>query len=300
MRNKILLIVVLILLSVYVGIEGSTSTTFFSSPKVIRVKDNKSNINSINVEDYIIGVVASEMPASFNEEALKAQAVAARSYALYKMENSKKNYDVVTDVSNQGYIALDEMKKKWNSDFDKYYNKIKNAVMETKGEVMYYDNKIIEAYYFSMSNGYTEYASLVFSEDKDYLQSVISIYDNESIKNFIYKKEFDINDFCNKLSISCNNIDINNIEKSSTGRINNITINNKKYKGTEVRKLLKLRSTDFNIEIDNNKVIITTKGYGHGVGMSQYGANGMAKDGYNYKEILKYYYKNVEILPIFA
>ncbi len=301
MKNKILLIVVLLLMVIYIGIDGSTSTTFFSSPNIIRVKDNtKNTIDNINLEDYIIGVVASEMPASFNEEALKAQAVAARTYAMYKIDNSNKNYDVVTDVSNQGYITINEMKNKWNSDFNKYYEKIKKAVLDTKGEVMYYDNKIVEAYYFAMSNGYTEKSSLVFSEDRDYLQSVESIYDNDSIKNFIYKKEINKNEFCNKLNISCNEINITNIEKSNTGRINNITINNKLFKGTEVRKLLKLRSTDFNIEINNDIIVITTKGYGHGVGMSQYGANGMAKNGYNYQEILKYFYKNVEILPIFV
>lgn len=301
MLNKILLVIILVLLLVYVGIDGSKSTTFFSSPNInkIKVKDTtKNTIEKLNLEDYIIGVVAAEMPASFNEEALKAQAVASRTYAVYKMENNTREYDVVTDVSNQSYITVDEMKNKWKDDFDKYYNKVKNAVLNTKGEVMFYDNNVVEAYYFAMSNGYTENASLVFSEDRDYLQSVESIYDNENLKNFevtkVYKKE----EVCNKLNISCEGFEINNIERSNTGRVNKIVINNKGFKGTEVRKLLGLRSTDFTINIDNDNVSITTKGYGHGVGMSQYGANGMAKNGYSFDEILKYFYKNVEIVSI--
>ena len=299
MQNKILFVVVLILLVVYVTIDGSSDTTFFSNPKTINVKDTtKNTLEKINLEDYIIGVVAAEMPASFNEEALKAQAIASRTYAMYKIETSNQEYDVVTDVSNQSYITVDEMKNKWNSDFNKYYEKVKNAVMATKGEVMYYDDKIVEAYYFAMSNGYTENASLVFSEDRDYLQSVESIYDNNSLKNFEVKKEIPLTEVCSKLNIDCNYFAISNIERSNTGRVNKIMINNKTFKGTEVRKLLGLRSTDFNIELNNDKVIFTTKGYGHGVGMSQYGANGMASHGANYEEILKYYYKNVQILPI--
>ena len=299
MQNKILFIVVLILLVVYVTIDGSKSTTFFSSPQKIMVKDStKNTLEKLNLEDYIIGVVAAEMPASFNEEALKAQAIASRTYAMYKIENSNKEYDVVTDVSNQSYITIDDMKAKWKNDFNKYYDKIKNAVMATKGKIMYYNDEIVEAYYFAMSNGYTENASLVFSEDKDYLQSVESTYDNNNLKNFIVKKEIPLNEVCTKLKIDCNYFIINNIEKSNTGRINKITINNKTFKGTEIRKLLNLRSTDLEIEQIENNIIFTTKGYGHGVGMSQYGANGMANNGSNYEEILKYFYKNVEILPI--
>ncbi len=298
MKNKILLIVVLLLMVVYIGIDGSTSTTFFSSPNIIRVKDNtKNTIDNINLEDYIIGVVASEMPASFNEEALKAQAVAARTYAMYKIDNSNKNYDVVTDVSNQGYIDLDGMKSKWGKDFDKYYNKIKMVVKETEGKVMYYDNKVIIAYYFAMSNGYTEDVKNVFNEDREYLQSVESSYDSK-LKNFISNKVISKKDICNKLNIKCDKLIINNIKRSDTGRVNTIIINGITYKGTEIRKKLNLRSTDFSIKEEDNNIVFITKGYGHGVGMSQYGANGMALSGYSYEDILKYYYKNIEISTI--
>ena len=297
MINRILLLTVAILSIIYFSINSSSNTTFFTTSPNINVKTDNNQIESLDLEEYIIGVVAAEMPASFNKEALKAQAVAARTYAVYKIQNSKKEYDVVTSVSNQRYITVDEMKNKWENEFDKYYSKVVAAVEETIGEVMIYNNQIVEAYYFAMSNGYTENASLVFSENKDYLQSVESNYDT-SVKNFIVKKEFTKEEICNKLDLECNKLLFTDIKRSDTNRVNYITVNGKIFKGTEFRKKLGLRSTDFNISINDNTITITTKGYGHGVGMSQYGANGMAKEGYSYSDILKYFYKNVEISSI--
>lgn len=299
MKNKILLLIVLLLIAVYFSISSKDNTTFLNEKEVtINVKNNKTKeINNMELESYIVGVVASEMPASFHEEALKAQAIAARTYAVYKIEHSNKEYDVITSVANQGYITKDEMHKKWGEDFDKYYEKVSNAVFETKGKVLYYNDEVIESFYFAMSNGYTEEASLVFSVSKDYLQSVPSEYD-KSLKSFQVTKTFNKQEFCNKLNISCENINIGSIERSNTGRVNKIKINGINYKGTDIRKRLGLRSTDFDINLNNDEVKITTKGYGHGVGMSQYGANGMAKDGFKYDEILNYYYKNIKISSI--
>lgn len=298
MYNRILLIVTICLSLILLFMSSNNTTLFYTEPN-IKVKDpTTNNVSSLKLEEYIIGVVASEMPASFNEEALKAQAIASRTYAIYKMQNNNNNYDVVTSVSNQGYITIEGMKNKWGNDFDKYYSKIKEVVNSTRGKVMKYKDKIIEAYYFSMSNGYTEDVELVFSESRDYLQSVESIYENENLKNFSVTKTFTKYEICNKLDIVCNNLNIGNIKRSNTNRINAITINGKEYKGTIIRSKLGLRSTDFDIKIDNENVTITTRGYGHGVGMSQYGANGMANAGYNYEEILKYYYKNIEISSI--
>lgn len=296
--NRILIIIVVILSLIVINMRSSTSTTSsFVEEQIIKVKNKNDEINDLKLEEYVVGVVAAEMPASFSIEALKAQAVASRTYALYKINQNNVDYDVVTTVSNQSYITISEMQIKWGSDFDKYYNKIMNAVETTKNLVMKYDNEVIEAYYFAMSNGYTEDVSAVFQEDRAYLKSVKSSYDNEALNNFSTTKEFSKQDFCTKLSIDCNEIDISNIKRSATNRVNEITINGKNFKGIDVRKLLGIRSTDFTINIADN-VIITTKGYGHGVGMSQYGANGMAKEGYNYEEILKYYYQDIEILQI--
>lgn len=298
MQNRILLIINIILSIILVVIRSSSDTTSFYSEPNIKIKDPVTNtINSINLEEYVIGVVAAEMPASFDIEALKAQAVAARTYAKYKMQNKNKEYDVVTDVSNQSYITLEQMQNKWDNEFEKYYSKIANAVKETEGLIMYYDGLVVEAYYFAMSNGYTEEAEHVFSEGRDYLQSVESKYDT-STKNFEVTTTFSKSEVCERLNINCDGLNFSNIKRSNTNRVNTITVNNVEFKGTSFRTKLGLRSTDFNITEQDNIIIITTKGYGHGVGMSQYGANGMAKDGYTYDEILKYYYKNIEISSI--
>lgn len=299
MKNKILLIVVIILAIVY-GIIRSfkKETSYFFDDNIVTIKDFDTNeIETFEMEEYLVGVIAGEMPASFDEEALKAQAIASRTYAYHKIQTSTSDYDLTTDNSTQVYINEEQMKEKWQNDYGFYLNKIKNAIKSTTGLVMTYNNKIIPAYYFAMSNGYTEDGALVFGEDKTYLTSVES---REDINNHNYKVTvtFAKNEFCNKLSIDCESIIIGDIQRSKTNRINSITINNKKFLGTEVRKLLDLRSTDFTILITELDVLITTFGYGHGVGMSQYGANMMAKSGADYVEILTHYYTDVKIQSI--
>lgn len=300
MKNKYLILIIIILSFIAVFSSRKKSLpAFFNDDINLNVLDPKTkDITNLKLEEYVVGVVAAEMPASFNEEALKAQAIAARTYAFYKMKNTNQEYDVIADISNQAYITIEEMQELWHENFSLYYGKVKEAVDSTKNLIMTYNNEPIIAYYFAMSNGKTEEASLVFGESKNYLESVDSSWD-EKVKNFIVEKEFTKEEFCRSLNLNCenNNININNINRSDTNRVNTIEINNKVYAGTEFRKLLTLRSTDFTIEV-TDKVTITTKGYGHGVGMSQYGANEMAKLGHNYEEILKYYYQNIELKTI--
>ena len=246
----------------------------------------------LSLEDYIVGVVSCEMPASFDIEALKAMSVAARTYALYK---SERNKTLKTTTDDQCYIDESAMKEKWKNNFDKYYNKINNAGNDTKGEYMTYNDKTIIAFYFSISNGKTENVENVFSQKLDYLVSVDSSWDkrnNSNEKNIKMK----VSDFLKKLNINDNKINNIKIDRSNTNRINNIKVNNKNYKGTKFRSLLNLKSTDIEIKYDNDYVYIHTVGYGHGVGMSQYGANYMAQDGYKYDDILKHYYKGVKIV----
>lgn len=299
MKNRYLLILILILSIIAISSFWKEKTTFFDNSEdmniIIKNKDTDEE-KEINLEEYVIGVIAGEMPASFDEEALKAQAIAARSYAINKINTSTTSYDVLTDITNQVYITIEQMQEKWGNDFNYYYEKIKNAVDATKGLVMTYDKEVISAYYFSMSNGYTEDVAAVFGGEKDYLVSVESSWD-KNVKNFTVLTTISKEEFCTKLNIECNNIVINKIKRSDTNHVETILVNNKEFKGTEIRSLLGLRSTDFTIEIDND-IKITTNGYGHGVGMSQYGANEMAKLGYTYDEILKYYYKNIEIEKI--
>lgn len=266
--------------------KNSKDNTIYVSALV----NNKKT--DLSLEDYIVGVVSCEMPASFDIEALKAMSVAARTYALYK---SERNKTLKTTTDDQCYIDEIAMKEKWKNNFDKYYNKINNAVNDTKGEYMTYNDKTIIAFYFSISNGKTENVENVFSQKLDYLVSVDSSWDkrnNSNEKNIKMK----VSDFLKKLNINDNKINNIKIDRSNTNRINNIKINNKNYKGTKFRSLLNLKSTDIEIKYDNDYVYIHTVGYGHGVGMSQYGANYMAQDGYKYDDILKHYYKGVKIV----
>ena len=260
---------------------------------MIKINYN-GKIEEIELEEYVVGVVSCEMPASFDYEALKSMAVAARTYALYKV-NNKKGYVMKTTAVDQCYIDVDKMKTKWGSSFDKMYNKVKSAVNDTKYEFMTYKDDIIISFYFSISNGYTENCENVFSQKLDYLKSVSSEWD----KDYNYKEKevkYSIKDFLNKLSLTGNKIENISIDRTSTNRVTTININGKKFKGSKFKSLLSLRSTDIDIEYDEKNVYIKTKGYGHGVGMSQYGAHSMAKLGYKYDEILKYYYNGVEIV----
>ena len=302
--NKYLLNLVFVLFIIavisfkYKDVE--TNFNLEKKEKEITVKVLVNNeVKTLNLEDYIIGVVAGEMPASFEMEALKAQSVASRTFALFKKSNSNGNYDLTDDTNSQVYITKDEMKEKWNEDYNKYYEKIKKAVEDTKGIVMKNNGKIIKSYYFAMSNGNTQDEEMVFNETDDYLKKVDSIYDNESLKNFKVITSFTKEEFINKLNLSCNQIIIKDIIKNKSNYISTINICDKTFKGTEIRKMLNLRSASFDININiNNTVDITTYGYGHGVGMSQYGANGYASNGYNYKQILHHYYKNIELVSI--
>lgn len=296
----LLIIIVIPYLIVNTFIKNEEINFQYVSNNFIRVKREKTNeIDEIPFEEYIVGVLAGEMPASFNLEALKAQAVAARSYALKKMDDNKnKDYDVVDSIKNQVYLDEQELKNRWKNKYLENINKIKEAVIETKGEYLTYDDKIIEAFFFSTSNGKTENCEEVFVETLPYLKSVDSSWDKNS-PSYNDTKEYNLNDFYKKLNLEYNEkLEINITKYTTTGSVKELIINGKTFKGTDVRYKLNLKSTYFTVKKDGTKVIITTKGNGHGVGMSQYGANGMAKNGYNYDEILKHYYTNVEIKKI--
>ena len=296
MKNGILLVIIS-LLSVTL-ISQPKSTKLYGTnenSKTIDVKDSMTgSIENKELEEYVVGVVAAEMPASFDVEALKAQAIASRTYAYFKMTHSDKEYDVISDISDQAYITVDQMKEKWGTDFDEYYKKVTKAVEDTKNEIMTYNDEVIKSFYFSMSNGYTEDVYPVFGEEYPYLKSVRSKWDNSSLNKYEVTTDFTKEDFCNKLSISCDSINIESQTYDDTGRTSTIVINSKSFKGTEFRKILNLRSADFRINVTDNGVSITTEGYGHGVGMSQYGANGMASEGYDCYTILNYYYQGIQ------
>jgi len=294
------LIIIIPVLIVNIFIRDDEIKFLYHENMFIRVKRSDNNIDNVPFEQYIIGVLAGEMPVSFDLEALKAQAVASRSYVMKKMAYNKDNdYDVVDTVDNQVYLDTNYLKEAWKDKYTEYINKLKTAVLETKGEYLEYNNEVVEAFFFSTSAGFTENSEDIFGKKLNYLRSVDSNWDSEVSPLFNSNNYFTLNDFCNKLSINCTNkININIINTTSTGRIKKIKINDKTFEGSKVRELLNLKSTFFSISQDASNITVTTKGYGHGVGMSQYGALAMAKKGYKYDQILKYYYQDVEIKKI--
>lgn len=305
--RKLILFILLILFLPFIIVYCSPSEDTvelklnYGSDRVIRVKRvNGGSIDSIGLEEYIVGVLAGEMPIYFELEALKAQAVAARSYALKRMEYNKDNeYDVVDSIMNQVYLDRDYLKEAWGSSYTSNINKLIRAVNETSGEYLDYDGGIADALFFSTSNGYTENSDVVFSFDVPYLKSVDSKWDESVSSVFHSSITISVSDFLQKMKISnSDKVVFSDIVKSDTGRVISININGVDFKGMDVYNNLGLKSLDFSLEQVGSNVVINTSGYGHGVGMSQYGALGMAKNGYNYRDILFHYYTGVTIKKI--
>jgi stage II sporulation protein D len=266
----------------------------------VRVKrETTGTVENVELENYIVGVIAGEMPINFHIEALKAQAVAARSYVLRRMEKSNTDYDVVDSVTNQVYLDDDYLRNRWQEKYNENISKLKRAVLETSLEYIDYDGKIADALFFSTSNGFTENSEEIFSFEVPYLRSVSSIWDELTSPVFNDQKTFAKNEFFSLLGIKqTDQISTEVMQKSSTGRVLKIKINGVEMQGSDVATKLKLRSNDFEIIDEGEIVRIKTNGYGHGVGMSQYGALGMANEGYKYDEILKHYYNGVTIKKI--
>ena len=251
---------------------------------------SNGEILNLTINEYLIGAVAGEMPASFNIEALKAQAVVSRTYLLKRIKN---NNIIIDSTMQQVYKDNNELKNMWKNDFDKYYSKIKKAVLDTDKIAIYYNGDYIDALYHSTSNGYTLNSENVWSNAIPYLKSVESKWDLNA-SSYLKNTNKDIAYVLSLFGID----DINKIQivsREDTNHVKEIKVGDKIYKGTVFRSLLKLRSTDFDIMVNDNSVVFITRGFGHGVGMSQYGANGMANEGYNYIDILNHYYTNVSI-----
>ena len=272
--------------------------TFEKNTKVRVKRVNEDRVDIIPLEQYLIGVLSGEMPVSYEIEALKAQAVAARTYTLKKMETNRNNsFDVVDNTNDQVYLDDEKIKNNWGQNYETYIKKIKQAVNETSGEYLTYDGKIIKAFFFSTSSGKTENCKDVFGENLPYLVSVSSIWDENS-PSYLDKRTYTKEEFYQKLNLPYSDtLDIK-IERNETNSIKTITINNNIMKGTDFRYELDLKSTNIDINEENNNIEITSKGFGHGVGLSQYGAQEMALKGYKYDQILKYYYQGTEFKKI--
>lgn len=282
------------------------------APNSIKVWDSeKGKVEKVSFEEYVCNVVASEMPSTFEKEALKAQAVAARTYGMAKIikfqEHEPEEHPgapVCNSTHCQVYKDKKTLVKLHEEDWEKDgYEKVLEACKETEGEMLYYEGQLVmQPLFFSSSGGYTENSEDVFSNEYPYLVSVASPYE-EGASHSNEQKNFKLKEIEEKLNQAFNDRNTGDLNKTTIkilsrtagGRVDKIQIGNSTYKGTEVRNALGLSSAMFSISFADDKVIFTSSGYGHGVGMSQYGANGMAKEGKNYKEILTHYYTGTKV-----
>lgn len=266
-------------------------------------------VEDVNIDTYLYSVVSAEMPASYEMEALKAQAVVARTYTIYKIENRKHdNADICDDSSCcQAWISKEKRLEKWEeTQREENWKKIEQCVNDTKGEIITYENKAINAFFHSNSGGKTELPVNVWGgSDLPYLQVVETageegysqynsevLLTNEELLNKLKEKYQDIQIDFN------NNEDIKIIEHTDGDRVKTIKFGNHELSGIETRTILGLKSTNFIVVKEDEKIKFIVKGYGHGVGMSQTGADAMAKEGKSYQDIIKHFYSNVEIKDI--
>ena len=293
-------------------VEASTkqnNNIIMKGNEIIRVYITETGeIEEVNLEDYICGVVSNEMPANFEKEALKAQAVTARTYLASKKLNRctlHEGIDICDSTHCQVYTSKEKRLEKWGADYaNEYWNKIKEAVDETSGQVLSYEGELVlYPQFFSTSSGQTENSEDVYLGEIPYLRSVASTGE-ESAPKYTSDKTLKISDFVYLLNSNFTNLNVTveniknnfNIKSSSAaGGVIKLNINNVEIRGVDFRKALSLNSTNFTYEFNGDYITFHCKGYGHGVGMSQWGANAMAKNGSNYEEILKHYYSGVEI-----
>ncbi|QBD86410.1 stage II sporulation protein D [Clostridium tetani] len=283
--------------------------------KKVKVKvyiSKEKKVIELDLEDYIKGVISAEMPAEFHEEALKAQAIAARTYAIPRIKElngvnckNAKGANLCDTVHCQAFLTKKARMEGWSEKKrNEYWNKIENAVNSTAGEVLVYKGEIIKgAYYFSTSSGFTENGEDIFASTEPYLKSVKSQGEEtapkyESVKKYSYDEFINIINKNYPKSISNSKNLKNEIKiksRTSGGSVKEITVGKTTMSGSKFRKILNLNSSNFTIKLEKNKININCKGYGHGVGMSQWGANALGKSGKDYKYILKHYYTGVEI-----
>ncbi|WP_066188072.1 MULTISPECIES: stage II sporulation protein D [Gracilibacillus] len=272
------------------------------SPFDVRVlRTEEDTVEEIPLEDYVVHVVASEMPADFELEALKAQALAARTYIVRfltyeQSEDLPDSADVTDTVDHQVYKNTDELRQIWGSDYHWKIDKIEQAVAATQGTVITYEDQPITPAFFSTSNGYTENSEDYWENELPYLRAVESPWDEDISPKFLDQQVFTSAELENKLQVSLSNqSDQFQLTRTDSQRVDQVEIGGQTFSGRDIREQLGLSSNDFTISKKNDHYVFTTKGFGHGVGMSQYGANGMAQEGKTYDDIIAYYYKGTEL-----
>ena len=270
----------------------------------IRILMDKGQITSMPLEEYLVGVLAAEMPAEFNQEALKAQAVAARTYAVKQISKrsvTNREYDVDTTVQTQAWLSNSQMRDKWGLiNYWRYRSKLEKAVEETHGLVLVDNGDYIDAYYFSSSGRKpTERAEDVWGSPRPYLKNVSSGESDPQryVKTFTFSGE----DLGRKLGIKLSRAlkadDFQILSRTAAGRVKTAKVLGRVYEGTKLRELLGLPSTDIDATV-TSKLTLTVYGNGHAVGMSQWGANDLGKSGQNFKQILNHFYPGAMIMSI--
>lgn len=294
MKKKILWLIIISIIVIKLTARDKNIANDLNEGVIYLTRNKTGDVVEIGFEEYLKGVVYAEMPASFNIEALKAQAVAARTYTKFKLAESNHICD------NPSHCQA------WcENDYSENFQKVALAVEETKGETVNYMGETIQAFFHSSSGGKTESSKNVWGKDLPYLTSVDSPNEDKIMSTFFSEKEFTykelkqiVNNYTGKNQITSEKLKdkIKILSRTEGNRVNEIKIDKVIFSGTEIRNMLELRSCNFDVEFNDKSVIFKVKGYGHGVGMSQWGAEVMAREGKNYEEILTYYYPNTEII----
>ncbi len=332
-----LLTLILFVSSIVVAMGLKEEKTFTKKTVIVKLYVYNEGLMELDLEEYLQGVIAAELPASFHTEALKAQAVAARTYTLKRLDGIKRTgsrYPLEADITNlpyegQAWISIAERKQRWQTAFDSNQEKIAQAVLTTSQEVLTYQGALAEALYCSTAGPYTEDAQAVFKVQTPYLKAQPNPYDKHSPR-YTDQKIFSITELEKALGIKLKageltlaaslpqgpdvvmaatllepwlNPDKKNsalkiLSRNRSGRVEQLLAGERIFSGVEVRNKLGLRSTNFTfkVSLDSTRITFSTLGYGHGVGMSQYGADGMARQGFNYKEILNFYYPGTDVV----
>lgn len=263
-------------------------------------------VEEIEFDTYLYGVVSSEMPASYELEALRAQAVVARTYTIYKMMHGSKheNADICdSSLCCQAWISKENRLARWEENVrEQYWNKIVNAVDSTSGRYVSYQGEPINSFFHSNSGGVTELPVNVWGGDYPYLQ-VVTTTGEEAYSGYSSEVEVSKDELIQKMLEKYSNFQINFdevnciqiLDLTQSGRVKTMKIGNVSLSGVEARSIFGLKSAKFGFEMKENGVKFSVTGYGHGVGLSQTGADSLAKQGKTYEEIVKYYYKDVEI-----
>ena len=292
--------------------ENENTNQEDSTSKTIKLLHSETGqVEEVDLDEYLYGVVSSEMPASFEMEALKAQAVVARTYTVYQMTyNSGKheNADICDNYACcQAWISKEDRFAKWNEEeAESNWNKIVEAVNSTSGKIITYNGEAINAFFHSNSGGVTESSVNIWGGiDYPYLKSVETAGE-EGYTQYSSQVQISKQDLLNKIKEKYQDCEIDFsqqdciqiLEYTTSGRVKTIKFGNKEIAGTEARTILGLKSTNFTFSIDGETVTFSVIGYGHGVGMSQTGADALAKSGSDYEEIIKHFYTDVEIAEL--